>query len=293
MKVAIIGYGVEGKSALEYWRAQGHQMCIHDANAELRLPRDTESHLGPDYLQGLDRYDLIVRSPGVRPQLILKANPGLNPTQITSGTNEFLANCTAKVIGVTGTKGKGTTTTLITRMLQAAGHTAHLGGNIGHPALDLLDKVNPEDWVVLELSSFQLIDIRYSPHVAVMLTISPDHLNWHPDMHEYLAGKQNIFAHQGSGDRAIYNACNLYSLQSGLAAPAEQIPYNATEGGWVDETNVKIGDTVICKTEDIALPGRHNWDNVSAAVTAVWPIIQDAKPIKQAILTFTGLEHRL
>ncbi|HEX7259660.1 MAG TPA: Mur ligase family protein, partial [Candidatus Saccharimonadia bacterium] len=191
MRAAIIGYGVEGALALKYWHNLGYQVCVHDANRQLELPDVIESHLGPDYLKNLDQYDLIVRSPGVRPQLILQANPNLNATQITSVTTEFLAQCPAKVIGVTGTKGKGTTATLITKMLEAAGYTVHLGGNIGHPPLDFLDQVEPEDWVVLELSSFQLMDIKQSPQVAVMLMIATDHLNWHADLHEYLSAKQN------------------------------------------------------------------------------------------------------
>ncbi len=293
MKVAIVGYGVEGKSAYTYWHDLGHQICIHDENTEQMLPKDVDSHLGADYLKSLDQYDLVVRTPGIRPQALLQANPNLDTAKITSGTNEFLGNCPAKVIGVTGSKGKGTTASLIAKMLEASGRTVHLGGNIGHPPLDFLDQVKPEDWVVLELSSFQLIDIRYSPHVAVMLMIAPDHLNWHPDMHEYLRAKQMIFTHQKPGDRAVFNACNLYSLQSGLGAPADQTAYNSTDGAFIDGDTVKIGDTTICSVTDIALAGRHNWDNVCAAITAVWPIIKDPHPIKQAIRHFAGLEHRL
>ncbi len=293
MRVAILGYGVEGKAAAKYWSNLGHQICVRDAQPELQIPEKLESRLGPDYLENLDQYDLIVRTPSVHPGATFKANPNLDTAKITSVINEFMAQCPAKIIGVTGTKGKGTTASLIAAMLKEAGHNVHLGGNIGRPPLDFLSDVNPEDWVVLELSSFQLMDLRRSPHVAVMLMIASDHLNWHADMPEYLAAKQAIFAHQGPGDRAIFNACNIYSLQSGLGAPGDQIPFNAQQGGWIDGDQVKIGKTHICRTDDISLPGRHNWDNIAAALTAVWPIIQDPKPIKQAIQSFQGLEHRL
>jgi UDP-N-acetylmuramoylalanine--D-glutamate ligase len=137
------------------------------------------------------------------------------------------------------------------------------------------------------------MDARYSPQVGVLLMIAPDHLNWHPDMGDYVAAKQNLFAHQEAGSRAIYNACNIYSLRAGLGAPGDQMAYNAVDGAWVDGDQVKIGDTTICTSADIALPGRHNWDNVCAAITATWPIVGDAATIKRAIRAFKGLEHRL
>jgi len=293
MNIAILGFGAEGRAAAEYWYFTDHKITICDRDPNLEVMLDVHVRLGPDYLQNLAEFDLIVRSPGVRPSAILAANPDLDATKITSGTNEFLAECPAKIIGVTGTKGKGTTASLICKILETAGHRSHLGGNIGTPALDLLPAIEPDDWVVLELSSFQLIDIRRSPHVAVMLMIAPDHQDWHPDMDEYVAAKQGIFKFQQPGDRAIYNACNLYSLRAGLGAPGDQMGYNASEGVWVDGDQVKVKDTVICSVDDIALIGRHNWDNVCAAVAATWPIVQDPAPIKQAIKAFKGLEHRL
>lgn len=293
MKVAVLGYGVEGKSALRYWSDLGHQVTVCERDTEVDLPNDVAAKTGANYLAGLSEFDLIVRSPGIKPRDIFEATPSLDQAKITSPINVFLVECPAKVIGVTGTKGKGTTSSLIVAILKQAGHTVHLGGNIGTPALDLLPQVQPEDWVVLELSSFQLIDIKQSPHVAVMLMIAPDHLEWHADMHEYVEAKQNIFNFQEPGDRAIYNACNVYSLQSGLSAPGDQIAYNAAEGAWCDGVQVKMGETVICNSSDIALPGRHNWDNVCAAIAATWPIVEAAAPIKQAIQSFTGLPHRL
>lgn len=281
MKVAVIGEGVEGKSAQNYWQARGHEIEVRDQQQ------------GPDYLKGLNQFDLIVRSPGVKPKDIFKANPNLDTAKITSVTNEFLAECPAKVIGVTGTKGKGTTASLIAAMLEAAGHKVWLGGNIGVPALDLLDQVQPEDWVVLELSSFQLMDARISPHVAVMLMMAEDHADWHSSMKEYLTAKQNIFRYQQPGDRAVFNACDIYSLQSGLQAPSDQVQYNCQDGAWVHQDEIKFQDQPICKIEIVSLPGRHNLDNICAAITAVWPLVEDPQPLTKALKAYQGLEHRL
>lgn len=293
MKVAVLGYGVEGQSATRYYQGLGEDVTICDNRTDIKAPSGIKSQLGSDYLQHLDQFDLIIRSPSIRPDTIYGANPDLEPSRLSSVTSQFLENCPAPIIGVTGTKGKGTTSTLIAKILEAAGYTVHLGGNIGNPALDFLSDVNADDYVILELSSFQLMDVTRSPHIAIMLMISPDHQDWHPDMAEYVTAKQNIFKYQGAGDRAIYNACNVFSLQSGLEAPADQTPYNAAEGAWVEDNQVKIGETVICHTDEIGLIGRHNWDNVCAAVTATWPIVHNAALLRAVIHSFTGLQHRL
>jgi UDP-N-acetylmuramoylalanine--D-glutamate ligase len=156
MKIAIIGFGLEGQAAYDYWQA-GNEIC--DLNLNLQAPEAAAVQLGEDYLAGLDQFDLVVRSPNPLPAQIIAANGEAVLEKITSNTNEFLRVCPTKnIIGVTGTKGKGTTSTLTAKMLEAAGKRVHLGGNIGIPALELLKAdIQPEDWVVLELSSFQLI----------------------------------------------------------------------------------------------------------------------------------------
>src|SRR4051812_1808668 len=189
MKVAILGYDVEGRSSYEYFAAQGHQISIRDQNPSIEVPHGADSVLGENYLGGLDKFDLLVRTPGLHPSKILANNPAV-AGKITTQVNEFFKTSAAKnIIGVTGTKGKGTTSTLIAKMLQAAGQDVWLGGNIGVPVLGILPGLSEESWVVIELSNFQLIDLVYSPHIAVCLMVEPEHLDWHPNQSEYFQAK--------------------------------------------------------------------------------------------------------
>lgn len=297
MKVAIIGFASEGRAAYEYWNHEGNDLTICDRNSELDLPDGVKSQLGEDYLSNLGGFDLIVRTPALHPRLILEANPE-SPAiadKITTNTNEFLrVSPTKNIIGVTGTKGKGTTSTLITKMLEAAGKKVHLGGNIGIPALELLKQdIQSTDWVVLEMSSFQLIDLKISPHTAVCVMVVPEHLDWHTDLPEYIRAKQQLFVHQKADDRAIYFGGSELSKQVASVSPGVLTEYFAPPGAFVQDGTILIGDTVICSTSEVALLGRHNVQNICAAITAVWPVVQDAIPLKQVITTFTGLEHRL
>lgn len=273
MKVGIVGYGAEGKSAEAYWSAKSDDITV--------LTTDDD----------LTGFDLLVRSPGVHPRKLPKG------AHVTSVTNEFMAICPAPIIGVTGTKGKGTTSSLIAEMLKAAGKTVHLGGNIGVPALNLLPQIESDDVVVLELSSFQLMDARKSPHVSVCLMIAPEHLDYHSDEQEYWDAKGNIFAHQVASDIAIYNKNNQMAVDLAYTSAGTKIPYDA-EG--VDQSGVYVLDgaiwyqhTRICSVSDVALLGRHNLQNVCAAVAAAWHETQDVSALAQAIKTFQGLPYRL
>ena len=209
MNIAIAGFDTEGRSTYDYFLAQGHSLTILDQNQELVTPAGAASVLGPNYLHELDRFDQIVRTAGMPPRLIFDANPELDPSKVTTHVNEFMKVCPTKnTMGVTGTKGKGTTSTLIAKMLQAASFDVQLAGNIGVPALEMLPQLTAKSWVVLELSSFQLIDLRRSPHFGVCLMVVPEHLNWHADMAEYVTAKSQLFAHQTADDLAVYYAAN-------------------------------------------------------------------------------------
>lgn len=298
MKVAIIGYGSQGQAAHEYWDTPENQITIRDANSNLELPDGTASVLGDDYLKSLGAYDLLVRSPIIHPRDIVSANPEVRDIldRVTSVTNEFFKVCpTQNIIGVTGTKGKGTTSTLITRMLEAAGKKVHLGGNIGIPPLTMLkDPIAPDDWVVLELANFQLIDLKYSPHIAVCLMVEPEHLDWHDRIDEYIDAKRQLFRHQSESDIAIYYADNNYSLSIAQASSATLIPYMANPGAEVTEDKkITIDGQEICSISDIRLLGKHNWQNICAAVTAVWQVAKEPDALKTAISSFAGLPHRL
>lgn len=307
MKIAIIGYGLEGQAALEYWQSPDNQITVCDQKSKLTLPAGVQLQTGNDYLANLDRFDLIVRSPGIRPELISLANPNVNlAAKITSVTNEFYkVSPTNNIIGVTGTKGKGTTSTLIYQILKAAGKTVYLGGNIGLPALSLLqEQITSKDWVVLEQSSFQLCDQAYSPHIAVCLIVVPEHLNWHANMDDYRAAKARLFSHQKANDIAIFNRLNKNSQTIAAHTKAKtvisyEVPAageqpSARTGVYVADGSIFANQQYVCSVQDVALIGYHNLQNVCAAIAATWDVIdQQAEVITTVVRSFKGLPHRL
>jgi UDP-N-acetylmuramoylalanine--D-glutamate ligase len=306
MRIAILGYADQGRSAYEYWK-EGNEITVCDLSVKLELPEGTKSQLGPDYLKNLDEFDLLVRTSGLRPHDIKAANPE-SPNildKVTTITDEFMKVCPSRnIIGVTGTKGKGTTSTLITKILEAAGKRVHLGGNIGIPPLDMLAVgIKSDDWVVLELASFQLIDIKHSPRVGVCLMVVPEHLNWHEDMAEYLKAKQQMFRYQTTDDLAIFNARSANSQEVVSVSPAPKVGYyvpsvgkktETTEGAYVAGHEIFMNGKRVCSIEEVALLGRHNLENVCAAIAATWDIIDEANQvIRKVLVSFSGLPHRL
>jgi UDP-N-acetylmuramoylalanine--D-glutamate ligase len=293
MKIAIVGFDREGRATYEFFVDKGHEITICDQNDQTAVPEGAVGQLGDQYLENLDQFDLIVRTPGLHPAKILATNPNVGG-KITSGTNLFFENCPTKnIIGVTGTKGKGTTSTLVAKILEADGKNVKLGGNIGLPPLTFLNELTHDSWVVLELSSFQLIDLRQSPHIATVLMVEPEHLNWHEDMEEYIAAKQQLFIHQDESDVAIYFANNDNSLSIADASEGTLVPYFANPGAEVIKDTITIENNPICRTSELKLLGKHNWQNVCAAVTTVWQISQNIEAIRSVLTSFSGLEHRL
>lgn len=288
MKIAIAGYGLEGRSSYEYFSRRGNHVTILDERDKVDdLPKEARVVLGPDAFKDLPQYDMVIRTPGLFPRRLSAAK------KIWSATNEFFAKCPAPIIGVTGTKGKGTTCSLITEILRAAGKTVHLVGNIGVPALDVLDKVTADDIVVYELSSFQLWDIERSPHVAVILMIEPDHLDVHKDFGDYVVAKSNIALHQAPGDVVIYHPTNPESAQAATTSPGKHIRYMTTEAAYIEGGFVKISGISICRTDEVGLRGNYNLENICAAASAAWQFTQKVESFAQAIRHFKGLEHRL
>lgn len=294
MKIAILGYGEQGRSAYEHWRG-GNEITVCDENDKVSLPEGVGRKLGAGYLQGLDNFDLVVRSPGIHPSDVVAANSPAILDKMTTVTNEFFKLCPTKnIIGVTGTKGKGTASTLIAKMLEADGWRVHLGGNIGIPPFDMLkDGIQADDWVVLELANFQLIDLKYSPAIAVCLMVVPEHLNWHTDHEEYVSAKQQLFARQTDQDIAIYFSENEDSKRVASIGDGQKIPYYAPPGAVVHDDKIMIGGQAVCEVGELKLLGKHNWQNACAAVTAVWQITQNVKAMRPVLASFTGLEHRL
>ncbi len=300
--IAILGFDREGRASYDYFSVLGDTVTICDKNTDVDIPDGTASVLGNEYLDNLDRFDVLVRTPGMRPSLILDKNPGV-AAKITSGTNEFFKACpTPNIIGVTGTKGKGTTSTLIANMLEASGKTVHLAGNIGVAALSLLSNISSEDWVVLELSSFQLADCKASPHIAVCLMMAEEHIDTHGSFEAYMTAKEQLFAHQLPGDVAIYYYPNIYSKKVASAGAGQKVPYYHSPGAEIVEDQVVIDGHTLCMTAELKLLGTHNWQNVCAAVTAVWYAAHsgvgpetepDFAAMRRVLTSFTGLPFRI
>lgn len=291
-KVAIAGFGVEGKSALRYFKAQNADVTILDQRQPADVPDGVKVKVGSNiFEENLNSYDIIVRSPSLQPHR-LKTN-----AKITSVTNEFFANCPASIIGVTGSKGKGTTCSFIHSILVAAGKKAHLVGNIGVPALDELPKIKPEDIVVFELSSFQLWDLTKSPHVAVVLMIEPEHQDVHSNVEEYVGAKANIRKYQGLDDWCFYHPANQYAdfiaKQSKFTNRAVKFGINQPGAAYVKDDSFYVDDQQICSTDVLHFPFPHNIENACAAISAAWVFTKNVQAIKQGLKSFTGLPHRL
>jgi len=288
MKVAILGYGEEGRASYRYWLDKGAEVTIVDENTALTdLPEFAMTLIGPKVFKDLEGFDLLVRTPSLSLEDIKTDG------KIWSATNEFFAVCPSVVIGVTGTKGKGTTATLISEILRASGKTVHLLGNIGVPALSVLSVINPDDLVVFELSSFQLWDLQKSPQTAVVLMIEPDHLDIHGSMDEYVGAKTNISSHQSTEDLIVFHPTNDFAGQIAKKSPAQKKRYMTAEGAEIIDGNIVIDDQIICSVSKIGLIGLHNLENVCAAITAAWKYTKDIDAIRKAVTEFKGLPHRL
>lgn len=304
MKIALVGYGVEGLSAYTYFSKAypEAEFTVYDEadHPKFDLPSGVQLKSGKDILAQPIEADIIVRSPGIRPSKIHTNG------RVTSVTREFFDKCPASIIGVTGTKGKGTTASLIYEILTAAGKKAWLVGNIGKPALDVLDDVSPGDIIVYELSSFQLWDLEKSPHVAVVLMIEPDHMDVHTDMDEYVIAKANIRKFQTAQDVCFYHPTNQRARQIAQTGGPDDADvreawlaraqrYGAADGGavYVQENTFFIQSDPICSLDALQLPGEHNIENACAAISAALEYTDDFTAVETGLRAFQGLPHRL
>ena len=298
-KIAVLGLGVSNRPLVRLLLSFGCDVMGCD-----RTPRDKvdpevleleqmgcQLRLGDAYLSGVEA-DIVFRTPGMHP-----GNPAIEAlrstgAEITSEMEVFFEVCPCTILAVTGSDGKTTTTTLISEMLKAEGKTVWLGGNIGTPLLPSVPKMKASDFAVVELSSFQLMDMRRSPHVAVITNLTPNHLDVHKDMDEYVEAKKNIFRFQGKEDILILNADNAFTKSyTGLGTTR----FFSRQGkGDISVENGVIyrqGDAVL-DTADILLPGVHNIENYMAAIGAVEGLVGD-DTIRHVAKTFGGVEHRI
>lgn len=306
-RLAIVGIGVSntplikillryGVSVLACDKKQRHELEglaeeLEDLGAVLRL--------GDGYLDNLDA-DIIFRTPGMHPfnPALVKARE--NGAEITSEMEVFFKLCPCRIIAVTGSDGKTTTTTLISEILKKAGHTVHVGGNIGNPLLPEVDSIAESDIAVLELSSFQLMTMQRSPNISVITNLAPNHLDVHSSMDEYVQAKENIYLHQRNTDRLILNLDN--DITRGFAQKAQGcVEYFSRQerpenGAYFDgkilyrAENGKL--TEIVKAADIRIPGLHNVENYLAAICATFDLVQP-EHIADVAREFGGVEGRL
>ena len=302
MKIALIGFGLEAKSAYDYFKSidQNITFEIYDENSKskIELPNGVK-FFGDFHDFSKIQADLIVRTPAVNPSRLPKN------AKITSVTNLFFEKCPSPIIGVTGSKGKGTVSSFTAEILRAAGLKVHLVGNIGLPALNELSKIQKDDAVIYELSSFQLWDAQKSPHIAILNNLEVDHLDVHDGFEDYVAAKMNIAKNQTENDFFIFNAenpivlKNVENLKSQLKAELQ--PFQDYNLAHIQEDHFLWGDEVLFKTNILKIPGEHNQKNACAAMIATFDFLREKgfenEEIfdfwREGLSKFTGLPHRL
>ncbi len=300
-RIAVLGLGVSNRPLVRLLLHYGCDVTGCDKMPRQQLDGELLElerqgctlRLGQEYLDGLEA-DIVFRTPGMHP-----AHPALEALRsagaaVTSEMQVFFELCPCTLLAVTGSDGKTTTTTLISQMLRSAGKTVWLGGNIGTPLLPLCPQMKPEDFAVVELSSFQLMDMTRSPHVAVVTNLAPNHLDVHKDMDEYVWAKTNIFRFQGPDDVLVLNGDNALTAAFTGAGITRYFTRQSSPGSGV----YLQGDTIyrdgvpVLDTQHILIPGIHNVENYMAAIAAVEGLVSD-EVIRTVAATFGGVEHRI
>lgn len=308
-KVAFIGIGVSHRQLIEMLLKKGIDICICDRKSQEELGEDyinfremgAEFSLGDEYLNSIWGADIIFRTPGMyynHPALIKARQMG---KIITSEMEIFFRLCPCKIYAVTGSDGKTTTTSIIAKLFESEGRTVHLGGNIGRALLPIIEQIKEDDIAVVELSSFQLISMTTSPDVAVITNISPNHLDVHGTMEEYIDAKKNLIRYQGENSRTVLNLDNEECMKFAPLVRGELIEFSRKE---IPEKGAYLGSdgyiylsnhdnaTRLFKSEHIRIPGDHNIENFLAAISAVQGDVSEQN-MHMVALEFRGVEHRI
>lgn len=305
-KVAFIGIGTSNLPLIKLFAQKGAEVIACDKkqldelgkNGKLAQEFGATLVLGENYLDNINA-DIVFRSPGTpfyRPELCKLRDNGV---VLTSEMEVFFDLCPCKIIAVTGSDGKTTTTTIISEFLKAKNKTVHLGGNIGKPLLPEIETISPDDYAVVELSSFQLISMRKSPEISVVTNLAPNHLDIHKDMQEYIDAKKNIILHQNAFSKAVLNCDNEITNAFTQSVRGTCAKFSVKEklfnGAFLDNDMICYSDfgkvTEIMNIHDIKIPGMHNVENYLAAICAVWGIV-DVDTMKLVAKNFGGVEHR-
>jgi UDP-N-acetylmuramoylalanine--D-glutamate ligase len=305
-RASVIGLAREGTDLARYLAAEGAHVLVNDARpAEMLSDRieqlaglPVKFVLGGHPVEPTLDADILFVSPGVPPELPLLHEAARRHIPVSSGIRLLFERCPAPIVGITGSSGKTTTTTLVGRIFAAAGRPTFVGGNIGVPLLGKLGEIGPDAWVVLELSSFQLEPLDVSPRIAAITNITPNHLDRHPSMAAYTAAKAQIVNHQRTTDWAVLNADDPGS--AGLRPPSQVVRFSLqkpVEGAYLDGDALILNrggqPKVICERGDLKLPGLHNVANVLTACVVASVAGIDIEPMRAACLDFAGVAHRL
>jgi len=307
-KVAVVGLGASNLPLARYLVSKGALVTGFDRKEsdQIQAAHDEMSRLGIDlslgseYLDRLVGFDSVFLTPGMKkdlPQIVAARNAG---AEISSETRLFLDLCDATVVGVTGSAGKTTTTTLTAEFLKRDGsRRVWMGGNIGNPLIDKVERIQADSIVVLEMSSFQLQTVDKSPGVSIITNISPNHLDVHSSMDEYIEAKKNIFRFQRDGDVSILNADNPVTAGMAADCPAGVLTFSRRDragGAFVEEGAIVLGfgdGERVITVEDIRIRGLHNIENALAATSAAAWLGAKPADIAEVLRTFPGVEHRL
>ena len=299
-KVAVLGLGVSNRPLVRLLLEYGCDVTGCDKTPREKLDDEVllleqagcALRVGEGYLDGVEA-DVVFRTPGMHP-----GNPAIEAlrrrgAEITSEMEVFFELAPCFIVAVTGSDGKTTTTTLIAEMLKAEGKTVWLGGNIGTPLLPLCRQMKPDDYAVVELSSFQLMDMKRSPQRAVVTNLAPNHLDIHKDMEEYVEAKKNIFRFQNPGDLLVLNADNAITASfTGRGETHFFSRKKRTNCVWEEEGVIYRRGEKVLSSEEILIPGTHNVENYMAAIAAVDGLVRD-ETIRQVARNFGGVEHRI
>ncbi|MDQ2086783.1 UDP-N-acetylmuramoyl-L-alanine--D-glutamate ligase [Herbivorax sp. ANBcel31] len=307
-KVAVLGIGISNIPLIKYLHSLGVNVTAFDKSCKNDLccvldefkELDIQCSLGDGYLKNLKGFDIVFRTPGMRydiPEIVSAKKEG---AKVTSEMEVFFELCPAEIFAVTGSDGKTTTSTLIHKMLKKQGYKSWLGGNIGTPLLSKIDKIKDTDKVVLELSSFQLHTMSMSPKTAVITNLSPNHLDFHKSMDEYVDAKKNIFKFQSAGDKLILNFDNDITKKFKSEAKGKVVYFSRIQqlssGAGIKNGKIVYKDenreVEVVDTKDISIPGMHNVENYLAAICAVIGYV-DVETIQKTAKEFKGVEHRL
>ncbi|MCI1944576.1 UDP-N-acetylmuramoyl-L-alanine--D-glutamate ligase [Clostridium luticellarii] len=302
-KTAVVGIGVSNRPLINFLLDLGAEITAFDRKDEEQLGEIAEEFrrkniklvLGEDYLHSLNSFQVIFKTPSMRidnPYLVKARQEG---AYITSEMEEFIKYCPGKVYGVTGSDGKTTTTTIIYNILKGRGYRTWVGGNIGTPLFSRIKEMKSEDKVVLELSSFQLMTMNVSPEVAVITNISPNHLDIHKDMDEYINAKKNIFRYQDKNALLVLNRDNDIVNLMISEAPGNVRQFSSrrvlNKGGYLKGGSLYIDEDEVCKLEEVKIKGMHNVENFLAAFCAVKDEVS-IENMKKVAVNFSGVEHR-